>query len=135
MDVVDADSPCAQLVGSYPSEHGLVVFTDDSSTVRAIPLCFPGVSGRGLLGRNLNVAVPRAGTLSITITDVRPAIRFGASSIAGHCRADNTGKSIVPLGAGPSWSLPVDAGHYCITLITETMTSRDTWFTLTVTRP
>lgn len=132
---VDPASPCAQLTGSYPSEHGLVVFADDTATVRAMPLCFPGVEGFGVMGRGFNVAVTRPGTLALVITDVRPATRFAAASIDGHCRADNTGKRYRQLGHGTAWTLPVVPGAYCISMIPETKSTQDTWFTLTVTRP
>jgi hypothetical protein len=111
------------------------VFADASATSTSIPWCFPGTAGFGILGYNLNVTVVREGTLTIDVSDVRPPKTFGAHSVDAHCAGDTTGKSILGLGYGTSWSMHVVPGEYCISLIPRHPTPDDTWFTLTVQRP
>jgi len=133
--VADPNSPCARLRVSYPSEHGLVLFTDASTTSVSIPWCFPGTVGTGVLGYNVNVPVVREGTLTLTLSDIRPPMTFGAVSVDASCSGDATGKIMHKLGYGATWSLQVVPGDYCISLITAQATAGDTWFTLTVQRP
>jgi hypothetical protein len=133
--VTDPDSPCARLRVSYPSEHGLVLFTDTSTTSASIPWCFPGTSGTGVIGYNVNVPVVRAGTLTITISDTRPPTTFGAISVDASCSGNATGKTIHKLGYGTAWSIQVVPGDYCISVITVQPAAEDTWFNLTVERP
>ena len=133
--VIDPESPCARLRVSYPGEHGLVLFTDTSTTSASIPWCFPGTSGFGVIGYNVNVPVMRVGTLTLTISDIRPPTTFGAISVDASCSGNATGKTIQNLGYGTTWSMHVVSGDYCISLITDQPTAEDTWFTLTVERP
>jgi len=135
VDVIDPDSPCARLRESYPSAHGLILFTDTSTTSASIPWCFPGTSGFGVIGYNVNVPVVREGTLTLTISDTRPPTTFGAISVDATCSGNSTGKTIHKLGYGTTWSMHVVEGDYCITLITAQPTAGDTWFSLTVERP
>jgi hypothetical protein len=133
--VIDPTSACARLRTAYPSEHGLVLFPDSSSSTRSIPWCFPGVTGFGVIGYNINISVPRAGALTLILSDIRPPTQFAAVSVNGSCAGDNTGKSIVRLGYGTQWLLPDASGDYCISLITAEKSTEDVWFTLTATRP
>ena len=133
--VTNPDSPCARLRVSYPSEHGLVLFTDTSTTSASIPWCFPGTSGTGVIGYNLNVPVVREGTLTLTISDIRPPMTFGAISVDASCSGNATGKTMRKLGYGITWSMHVVPGDYCISLITSQPSAEDTWFSLTVERP
>ena len=133
--VIDPSSPCARLRVSYPSEHGLVLFKDTTTTSASIPWCFPGTSGFGVIGYNVNVPVAREGTLTLTISDIRSPTTFGAVSVDASCSGNATGKIMHKLGYGTTWSLPVVQGDYCISLITAEPTAEDTWFTLTVERP
>ena len=132
---INTDSECARLRTSYPSQHGLVLFSDPSMVTAAIPWCFPGAAGGGVTGYNVNIPIPRPGTLLLALSDIRPPTRFAAVSIDGTCWGDNTGKTNVRLGVGTQWSIPVSPGDYCITLITAEKTADDVWFTLTATRP
>ena len=133
--VIAPESACARLRVSYPSEHGLVMFTDTSTTSASIPWCFPGTSGFGVIGYNVNVPVMRTGTLTLEISDIRPPTTFGAISVNASCSGNATGKTIHKLGFGTAWSMHVVPGDYCISLITAQPTAEDTWFTLTVERP
>jgi hypothetical protein len=133
--VVDPGSACARLRASYPGHHGLELFSDDAATTRAMPWCFPGTAGFGVIGYNVNIATPRAGTLLVALTDINPPVEFAATSTEGTCWGDSTGKDIVQLGHGTQWSLPVARGAYCISLVTAEKRADDVWFTMTVTRP
>jgi hypothetical protein len=133
--VTDPESPCARLRVSYPSEHGLVLFTDTSTTSASIPWCFPGTEGTGVMGYNVNVPVVREGTLTLTISDIRPPRIFGAVSVDASCSGNATGKIIRRLGYGTTWSMHVVPGNYCISLIPDQPTAEDTWFSLAVERP
>ena len=101
-------SECARLRTSYPSQHGLVLFSDPSMVTAAIPWCFPGTAGRGVIGYNVNIPIPRPGTLLLALSDIRPPTRFAAVSIDGTCWGDNTGKKNVRLGV---WHAVV---HTCV---------------------
>lgn len=133
--LIDPDSECAHLRASFPSQHGLILFSDTSTTTKAIPWCFPGTAGYGVIGYNVNISVSRPGTLLLVLSDIRPPTQFAAVSTEGTCWGDSTGKMIVRLGHGTQWSMPVVPGDYCISLITAERTSEDVWFTLTATRP
>ncbi|WPP46597.1 hypothetical protein [Pseudomonas sp. AN-1] len=135
VQVIDPSSACERLRTSYPSAHGLVLFAADAPRARSIPWCFPGTRGFGVIGYNINIPVQRAGMLDIALSEIRPPVRFAAVSIDVSCAGDSTGKRFVRLGFGTQWSLPVEPGDYCISLITEEKTVQDVWFTLTVTRP
>ena len=133
--VSNPDSECARLRTSYPSQHGLILFSDPSTVTRAIPWCFPRTEGRGVIGYNVNVPVFRPGTLLLVLSDIRPPTQFAAVSTDATCWGDATGKKIARLGYGTQWSMPVVPGDYCISLITVEKTSADVWFTLAATRP
>jgi len=133
--VVDPASDCARLRTSYPSQHGLVLFTDSLTTTKSIPWCFPKTAGFGVIGYNINIPIPRPDTLSLVLSDINPPMQFAAVITEGTCWGDATGKSIVRLGYGTQWSLPVTPGDYCISLITAEKSVEDVWFTLTATRP
>jgi hypothetical protein len=133
--VVDPNSACARLGASYPSQHGLMLFADDVATTLSIPWCFPGSTGFGVIGYNVNISTPRGGTLLLALTDINPPVEFGATSTEGTCWGDSTGKGIVRLGYGTQWSFPVTQRAYCTSLITTEKRSEDVWFTLTATRP
>lgn len=131
----DRASACGRLATSYPSEHGLVVFADTIATEARIPWCFPAVGGAGTLGFAFHVPVPRAGRVTITLAEVRPATRFHLRAIDGGCRDDNTGRTEVGLGDGTSWVLDAHAGRYCLSLYKLDHRDADAWTTLTVVRP
>ncbi len=135
VDVIDPASECARLRERHSSALGFRFFPDAADTVHAIPWCFPGTRGMGVLGYNVELPVTLAGTLTIAFTDIRPPVRFAAVSVAGRCAADNTGKSIQRLGHGTELSTPVTPGDYCISIITVESSAQDVWFTMTLTRP
>jgi hypothetical protein len=56
-------------------------------------------------------------------------------SIDGHCAGENTGKTFVRRGYGTQWSMPVEPGSYCFTLIKAENDEKDVWCILTATRP
>jgi len=132
--VVEPESDCARLRSSYPSDYGLMMFRDSAAAVESIPWCFPKTAGFGVIGYNVNIPIPRPGTLSISITDVRPPVAFAAASMEGTC-ASSTSDTVVRLGSGTRWSMPVSSGNYCISLVTVGKAAGDVWFTLTVERP
>lgn len=133
--VINPNTECARLRTSYPSQHGLMLFSDSSTATKAIPWCFPGTAGMGVIGYNVNIQVSRPGTILLILSDIRPLTQFAAVSTEGTCWGDATGKKIVQLGYGTQWSMPVAPGDYCISLMTAEKNSEDVWFTLTVTRP
>jgi len=133
--VIDDNSACARLRTSYPSEHGLVLFNDQSTKVRSIPWCFPKTAGMGVLGYTINIRITRSGTFTLVLSDIMPPTQFAAVNIDGNCYGDNTGKSYVWLGYGTQWSMPVAPGDYCISIIKSENDKEDVWFTLTATRP
>ncbi|MGV8075319.1 MAG: hypothetical protein AB2L11_12275 [Syntrophobacteraceae bacterium] len=135
VDEIDPTSACAGLRTSYPSEHGLVLFSDMSATTKSIPWCFPGSSGFGVLGYNINIPISRPGVFSLVLSDIRPATQFALVGIDGSCSGDNTGKSYVRHGYGTQWSMSVSPGNYCFTLIKADHEEDDVWFKLTATRP
>ena len=87
------------------------------------------------MGYNVNVPVVREGTLTLTLSDIKPPTTFGAVSVDASCWGDATGKIIHKLGYGTTRSMHVVPGDYCISLITAQPTAEDTWFTLSVQRP
>jgi hypothetical protein len=131
---VNPTSECAKLRTSYPSNYGLLLFSDATAASRSIPWCFPATSGFGVQAYTVQISVSRPGVLSIVLSDIRPPTQFAVQSIAGACAADNTGKSYVGHGSGTHWSLPVEPGNYCLTMISGNP-AQDVWFTLTATRP
>lgn len=135
IQVINPDSECARLRTSYPSQHGLILFSDPSMVTAVIPWCFPGTAGMGVIGYNVNIPISRPGTLLLALSGIRPPTQFAAVSNEGTCWGNNTGKKIVRLGYGTQWSMPVAPGDYCISLITAEKTTEDVWFTLTATRP
>lgn len=133
--VIDPASECALLRQRHSTALGFRFFPDAADTVHSIPWCFPGTRGQGVLGYDVDLPVTRAGTLTIALTDIRPPVRFAAVSVAGRCAADNTGKAIRRLGSGPTWSMAVTPGDYCVSMVTAEPSAADVRFTMTVTRP
>lgn len=133
--VIEPDSACSRLRDAYPSEHGLVLFKDAAATSATIPWCFPATAGVGMMGYSMNVPVAREGTLTLSMTNMRPPRSFGAFIVDASCRGDATGKIIHRIGIGTSWSMHVLPGSYCITLIPAKAITEDTWFDFTVERP
>jgi len=132
---IEPTSACSRLRGAYPSEHGLILFPDTTTTTASIPWCFPAAKGSGLIGYNVNIPIARPGVFSFTLSDIRPPTRFKLTTIAGGCAEDNTGKSYVGLGTGTEWALTLAPGNHCFTLMKAENKAEDVWFTLTATRP
>lgn len=70
VDVTDPTSACARLRTSYPSAHGLILFSDTSAKTTSIPWCFPGTAGFGVLGYNVNIPITDPGTFSLVLSDL-----------------------------------------------------------------
>ena len=132
---IEPGSACNRLRASYPSQHGLILFTETTATVLSIPWCFPATKGFGVHGYTINIPVERPGTFSLVLSDIRPPTQFHLTTIAGGCAEDNTCKSNVYLGAGTEWALTLAGGNHCFSLFKAENEAEDVWFTLTATRP
>ena len=131
---VNPTSECARLRTSYPSNYGLLLFSDATTASRSIPWCFPATSGFGVQGYAVQISVSRSGVLSVVLSNITPPTQFAVVSVAGACAADNTGKSFVRHGYGTQWSMRVEPGDYCLSMVSGNQ-AKDVWFTLTATRP
>lgn len=133
--IAEPTSACARLRTSYPSDYGLILFSDPTTTTRSIQWCFPGTGGFGIMAYNINIPITNSGTFSLVLSNIVPTTRFAARSINATCASSPIGKSYVGLGNGTQWAMPVVPGNYCLTLGKLENEKEDVWFTLTAIRP